>query len=254
MTKFFGSSIEKNSKNNIHEVFDSVKNNTCDYGVVPVENSNQGSIKSTLDFLIKYKVNICGEQNIPIKHCLMSQSNSASGIKKIYAHNQTLSQCSSWLSKNYPNAEYIASDSNAQAALIAKKNKNSSCIANEICSKVYKLKIIARNIHDVHNNTTRFLIIGNTEVSKSKNDKTTFIMSLHNKAGALSKALEVLASNKISMTKIESIPTKEKNWEYLFLIDISGHIGEKKVFNALTRIESFSRFFQCLGSYPKSID
>ena len=254
MTKFFGSSIEKNSKKNIHEVFDSVKNNTCDYGVVPVENSNQGSIKSTLDFLIKYKVNICGEQNIPIKHCLMSQSNSASGIKKIYAHNQTLSQCSSWLSKNYPNAEYIASDSNAQATLIAKKNKNSSCIANEICSKVYKLKIIARNIHDVHNNTTRFLIIGNTEVSKSKNDKTTFIMSLHNKAGALSKALEVLASNKISMTKIESIPTKEKNWEYLFLIDISGHIGEKKVFNALTRIESFSRFFQCLGSYPKSID
>jgi chorismate mutase/prephenate dehydratase len=254
MTKFFGSSIEKNSKKNIHEVFDSVKNNTCDYGVVPVENSIQGSIKSTLDFLIKYKVNICGEQNIPIKHCLMSQSNSASGIKKIYAHNQTLSQCSSWLSKNYPNAEYIASDSNAQAALIAKKNKNSSCIANEICSKVYKLKIIARNIHDVHNNTTRFLIIGNTEVSKSKNDKTTFIMSLHNKAGALSKALEVLASNKISMTKIESIPTKEKNWEYLFLIDISGHIGEKKVFNALTRIESFSRFFQCLGSYPKSID
>jgi chorismate mutase/prephenate dehydratase len=121
MTKFFGSSIEKNSKKNIHEVFDSVKNNTCDYGVVPVENSNQGSIKSTLDFLIKYKVNICGEQNIPIKHCLMSQSNSASGIKKIYAHNQTLSQCSSWLSKNYPNAEYIASDSNAQAALIAKK-------------------------------------------------------------------------------------------------------------------------------------
>ena len=254
MTKFFGSSIEKNSKNNIHEVFDSVKNNTCDYGVVPVENSNQGSIKSTLDFLIKYKVNICGEQNIPIKHCLMSQSSSVSDIKKIYAHNQTLSQCSSWLSKNYPNAEYIASDSNAQAALIAKRHKNSSCIANEICSKLYKLKIIARNIHDVHNNTTRFLIIGNTEVSKSKSDKTSFIMSLHNKAGALAKVLDVLANNKISMTKIESIPTKEKNWEYLFLIDISGHISEKKVYNALTKIESFSRFFQRLGSYPKSID
>ena len=254
MTKFFGSSVEKNSKNNIHEVFDSVKNNTCDYGVVPVENSNQGSIKSTLDFLIKYKVNICGEQNIPIKHCLMSQSSSVSDIKKIYAHNQTLSQCSSWLSKNYPNAEYIASDSNAQAALIAKKYKNSSCIANEICSKLYKLKIIARNIHDVHNNTTRFLIIGNTEISKSKSDKTSFIMSLHNKAGALAKVLDVLANNKISMTKIESIPTKEKNWEYLFLIDISGHIGDKNIYSALKKIESFSRFFQRLGSYPKSID
>ena len=103
-------------------------------------------------------------------------------------------------------------------------------------------------------NTTRFLIIGNTEVSKSKNDKTTFIMSLQNKAGALARALEVLATSKISMTKIESIPTKEKNWEYLFLIDISGHISDKKVYNALKKIESFSRFFQCLGSYPMSID
>jgi chorismate mutase/prephenate dehydratase len=184
----------------------------------------------------------------------MSQSSAVSSIKKIYAHNQTLSQCSSWLTKNFPNAEYISSDSNAKAALNAKKNKNSACIANEICSKIYKLKIIARSIHDIHNNTTRFLIIGNTEVSKSKNDKTTFIMSLQNKAGALSKALEVLACNRISMTKIESIPTKEKNWEYLFLIDISGHISEKKVYNALTKIESFSRFFQLLGSYPKSIN
>ena len=184
----------------------------------------------------------------------MSQSTSVSGIKKIYAHNQTLSQCSSWLSKNFPNAEYIASDSNAQAALIAKKHKNSSCIANEICSKLYNLKIIARNVHDVHNNTTRFLIIGHSEVSKSKSDKTIFIMSLQNTAGALAKALDILARNKISMNKIESIPTKEKNWEYLFLIDISGHISDKKVYNALTNIESFSRFFQRLGSYPKSIN
>ena len=122
-TKFFGSSIEKNSKKNIHEVFDSVKNRTSHYGVVPVENSNQGSIKTTLDFLIKYKVNICGEQNIPIKHCLMSNSNLKSNIKKIYAHNQTLSQCTSWLNKNYPNVECVASDSNAQAALNAKNIK-----------------------------------------------------------------------------------------------------------------------------------
>ena len=253
-TKFFGSSIDKNSKNNIHEVFDSVKNKTSHYGVVPVENSNQGSIKNTLDFLIKYKVNICGEQNIPIKHCLMSNSNSKSDIKKIYAHNQTLSQCTSWLTKNFPNVVCIASDSNAQAALSAKKYKNSACIANEICSKLYKLKIISRNIHDTQNNTTRFLIIGNTDVSKSNNDKTTFIMSLENKSGALAKILQILSANKISMTKIESIPTKEKNWEYLFLIDLSGHISDKKVSNALNKIESSSNFFQLLGSYPKSID
>ena len=252
--KFFGNSVSKNSKKNIFEVFNAVKNCTSDYGVVPVENSNQGSIKTTLDFLIKYKINICGEQNIPIKHCLMSTSLASKNIKKIFAHNQTLSQCSEWISKNYPNAECISADSNAQAALNAKKYKNAGCIANEVCSKIYKLKILDKNVHDIHNNTTRFLIIGNTEVSESKNDKTSFVMSLNNKAGALSKALKILSTNNISMTKIESIPTKEKNWEYLFLIDISGHIHNKKIANALNKISNTSKYFQLLGSYPKSID
>ncbi len=253
-SKFFGNSITKNSKNNILEVFDAVKNNVSDYGVVPVENSSQGSIKNTLDFLIKYKINICGEQNIAIKHCLMSSDGKLKNIKKIYSHNQTLSQCSTWISKNCPDAECISSDSNAQAALNAKKYKNSACIANEICSNLYQLKIIRKNIHDIHNNTTRFLIIGNSDVNKSENDKTTFVMSIQNKSGALSKILETLSANKISMTKIESIPTKDRNWEYLFLIDISGHIHDKKVSIALKKIESASKYFQLLGSYPKSID
>ena len=253
-TKFFGKSITKNSKNNILDVFDAVKHNVSDYGVVPVENSSQGSIKNTLDFLIKYKTNICGEQNIAIRHCLMSSDGNLKNIKKIYSHNQTLSQCSTWISKNCPNVECISSDSNAQAALYAKKYKNSACIANEICSRIYKLKIVRKNIHDIHNNTTRFLIIGNTEVSQSSNDKTTFVMSIQNKSGALSKVLEILSVNKISMTKIESIPTKERNWEYLFLIDISGHIHNKKISIALKKIESISKYFQLLGSYPKSID
>ncbi len=252
--KFFGKSVIKHSKNNIFDVFNDVKNNPSSFGVVPVENSNQGSIKATLDFLIKYKINICGEQNIPIKHCLMSKSKTLSNIKKIFAHNQTLSQCDEWISKNMPNVECVSSDSNAQAAVLATKYKNTGCIANNICSKLYKLNIIARNIHDIHNNTTRFLIIGNAKVDKSNNDKTTFVMSLKNKAGELSKSLQILANNKISMTKIESIPTKEKNWEYLFLIDISGHTHDKRISNALNKISDNSKYFQLLGSYPKSID
>ena len=252
--KFFGNSVTKDSKNNLSDVFSSVKHNTSDYGVVPVENSNQGSIKATIDFLLKYNVKICGEQNMPIRHTLMSKSTSTKGIKKIYAHNQTLSQCSNWISKNLPNVECISTDSNAQAALMANKIKYSACIANIVCSKIYKLKINARNINDSYDNTTRFLIIGNSEIAESKNDKTTFIMSLHNKSGSLSKALQVLSENRISMTKIESIPTKEKNWEYLFLIDISGHKNNKKIANALNQIEKMSRYFQLLGSYPKSID
>ena len=253
-TKFFGSSIMQDSKSNILEVFNAVKNKTSDYGVVPIENSNQGSIKTTLDFLLKYKVNICGEQNIPIKHCLMSKTKKIENIKKVYAHNQTLSQCASWLSKNMPNVEFIESDSNAQAALKAKKLKNTACIANIGCSDIYKIPIIARNIHDIHNNTTRFIVIGNSYVEKSGVDKTSFIMSIHNKAGELSKILEILATNKISMTKIESIPTKQKNWEYLFVIDIMGHISDKKLSLSLKNIEKKSKYFQLLGSYPKSID
>ncbi len=252
--KFFGNSITKDSKDNILEVFNAVKNNTSDYGIVPVENSNQGSIKTTIDFLIKYKINICGEQNIPIRHCLMSSSKDQRKIKKIYAHNQTLSQCSTWLSKNYPSVECISSESNAKAALQAKKYKNTACIANRVCSSIYKLNILASNIHDIHNNTTRFLIIGNTKVDESKNDKTSFVMSIQNKSGELSKSLQILSRGNISMTKIESIPTKDKNWEYLFLIDISGHINDNKISAALNKIESRSKYFQLLGSYPKSID
>ena len=252
--KFFGKSVTKNSKEKIFDVFYDVKNNLSDYGVVPVENSNQGSIKNTLDFLIKYQIDICGEQNIPIKHCLMSKSKSLKNITRIFAHNQTLSQCEEWITKNLPNAQCIAADSNAQAAIQVNKNKNSACIANNICAKLYGLNIVARNIHDIENNTTRFLIIGNTKVGQSDNDKTSFVMSLENKSGALSKSLDVLAKNKISMTKIESIPTKDKNWEYLFLIDISGHINTKKVSDALDKIAKNSKYFQLLGSYPKSID
>ena len=163
-------------------------------------------------------------------------------------------QCDAWISKNLPNAQCLSSDSNAQAALIVKGEKNSACIANEICAKLYNLKVLARNVHDIKNNTTRFLILGNTKVDSSNNDKTSFVMSLDNKAGSLSKALEILAKHRISMTKIESIPTKEENWEYLFLIDISGHIMTKKISNALQKISDKSKYFQLLGSYPKSID
>tara|TARA_B100000035_G_scaffold311888_1_gene322253 strand:+ start:10816 stop:11883 length:1068 start_codon:yes stop_codon:yes gene_type:complete len=252
--KFFGKSVTKNSKSNIFDVFSDVKNNISDFGVVPVENSNQGSIKTTLDFLIRYKINICGEQNIPVKHCLMSKNKSTKKINKIYAHNQTLSQCDEWISKNLANSQKISSDSNAQAALLAKSDINAACIANEICAKIYDLNILERNIHDIKNNTTRFLILGNTYVNSSKNDKTSFLMSLENKAGALSRSLEILAKNKISMTKIESIPTKEENWEYLFLIDISGHISTKKISESLKQISKKAKYFQLLGSYPKSID
>tara|TARA_B100000123_G_scaffold271546_1_gene251668 strand:- start:1993 stop:2799 length:807 start_codon:yes stop_codon:yes gene_type:complete len=252
--KFFGKSVTKNSRLNIFDVFNDVKNKISDYGVVPVENSNQGSIKSTLDFLIRYKINICGEQNIPIRHCLMSKNKSLKSVKKIFAHNQTLSQCDEWISKNLPNVQCLSSDSNAQAALVVQDEKNSACIANEKCAKLYNLNILVRNVHDIKNNTTRFLILGNTKVDSSNNDKTSFVMSIDNKAGSLSKALEILAKHRISMTKIESIPTKEENWEYLFLIDISGHINTKKVSNALQKISDNSKYFQLLGSYPKSID
>ena len=142
--KFFGKSITKISKSNIFDVFNDVKNNISDYGVVPVENSNQGSIKSTLDFLIRYKINICGEQNIPIKHCLMSKNKSTNNINKVYAHNQTLSQCDEWISKNLASAQRISSDSNSQAALLAKNDKNAACIGNEICAKLYDLNILEK--------------------------------------------------------------------------------------------------------------
>ena len=253
LKKFFGSSVTTSFKSSILEIFNDVESKRVDYGIVPIENSNQGSINQTLDYLISKDIVICGEVNYAIKHCLLSKNKNLKGIKKIYSHEQSFMQCSDWILKNLPNCEKYFMSSNSAAAKKVSKLSNAAAIASNDCSFNYKLNIIEKNIHDKANNTTRFIIIGKNHIAPSGSDKTSIIISLKNKSGALNSILEPLSKNKISMTKIESIPTKINNWEYMFLMDIDGHIAMPNINKTLSTIKSKSLFYKHLGSYPKSI-
>ena len=253
LTKFFGSSVDMNFHDSIGCIFDDVIHNNSEFGIVPIENSNQGSIKITIDHLIKEDIKICGEVNLTIKHCLLSTSKKLDNIKKIYAHEQTFLQCDQWLTKNMANIKRIFTTSNSAAAKKIKNITSSAAIASASCSDLYKIPVLKNNIHDAVDNTTRFIIVGDRDIDPSGLDKTSILVSVKNKAGALKSLLESLSVNRISMTKIESIPTKINNWEYMFLLDINGHEKDKNVNNALKDIKKKSIFYKNLGSYPKSV-
>jgi len=253
LKKVFGSAVSPTCRDSIIEIFDDVISKTVDYGIVPIENSNQGSISQTLELLIDKPLLICGEINLDVKHCLLSNNKKFSSIKTIYAHEQTFLQCKNWLTKNLPNCKKINASSNSEAARRVTKIKNSAAIASHDCSSEYDLHILKNNIQDCFNNVTRFILIGSENIDMSGKDKTSIIVSADNKSGALYSLLKPLSTNKISMTKIESIPTKRKNWEYMFFLDVDGHIKQPKIKKALNLIKRKSTFFKNLGSYPKSI-
>ncbi|MEC9206175.1 MAG: prephenate dehydratase [Pseudomonadota bacterium] len=253
LKKFFGSMVSPVCRDSIIDIFNDVISNTVNYGVVPIENSNQGSISQTLELLIDKSIMICGEINLDVKHFLLSKLKNISSISEIYAHEQTFLQCKDWIDKNLRNCKRIIVSSNSEAAKKARLKKNSAAIASENCADEYKLHVLKKNIQDFSNNVTRFIIIGNDTVGISKDDKTSIVVSASNKPGSLYSLLQPLSKNSISMTKIESVPTKRKNWEYMFFLDIDGHSEEPKIKKALNSIKRRSTFYKNLGSYPKSI-
>ena len=251
--KIFGSSLSPTCRDSISDIFEDVISNTVNYGIVPIENSNQGSINQTLELLIDKPILICGEVNLDIKHCLLSNNKNLNSIKTVYVHEQTYLQCKDWLAKNLANCKRINVSSNSEAARKVKKIKNSAAIAGSNCANKYNLHILKKNIQDCFNNATRFILIGTEPVAASGKDKTSIVVSTKDKSGALYSLLKPLSTNKISMTKIESIPTKRKNWEYMFFVDIVGHISQTKIKQALNLIKKESTFYKNLGSYPESI-
>lgn len=246
----FGSSILSMPYSSVEEVFASVEKRDSHYGVVPVENSTQGIVSSTLDMFMKSSLKISGEIEIQINHNILSKSKNLSDIKKIYAHPQSFSQCKQWLEKNCPNSEKINSLSNAEAALIASKEKNSGAIASSVAAEIYKLNILSNNIEDNHSNSTRFLVVGERNTEPSGKDKTSIIVSTKNDSGALYGLLEPLSKNNVSMTRIESRPSKHNNWEYIFYLDLNGHIKDNSVRKANDEIKKEASLYRFLGSYP----
>jgi len=251
-SKHFGASIKQHPVDNIEDVFRSVETGFSHFGVVPIENSTEGVISHTLDLLINSSLKINGEVDLRIQHNLIS-TDQLENITKVYSHQQSLAQCRQWLDAHLPSAELYAVRSNAEAVRLAKEQKSAAAIAGAMAAELYDMPIVCEEIEDEPNNTTRFIVIGKENVPVSGNDRTSLIVSSHNKAGALHHLLKPLAIRDISMSKIESRPSRQGVWEYVFFIDVEGHQDDDKLAAALREIEHESLMVRVLGSYPKTV-
>jgi len=249
----FGKASEGLPADSIDAVFTAVENGAANYGLVPVENSTEGAIGRTLDLLLNSNLNICGEVLLQVHQCVLSNENDLALIRKVYSHPQSFGQCQEWLNAHLSHAERITASSNADAARLAAEESFSAAIAGEQAAAHFKLKVLAQNIEDDARNTTRFLVIGKQDVAASGKDKTSLVMSAANRPGAVHDLLVPLAQNGVSMTKLESRPSRAGLWEYVFYVDIEGHQSDAKVAAALAQLKQIAAFVKVLGSYPVAV-
>lgn len=248
--KQFGHSVNTVALRTIPEVFKAVQSENAHFGIVPSENSTEGVVTHTLDMLLKSDLQICGEILLRIQHNLLSNEDDLSKINVVYAHEQALAQCRNWLNRYIPHVECKAVPSNGQAAKQAVNESGAAAIAGVMASDFYGLGILAAGIEDEANNTTRFLVIGNQHLEATDEDKTSIVVSSNNHPGLLHKLLEPIARHNINMTRLESRPSRQGIWEYVFFIDIEGHQEDKSVQSLLSEIKELSSLFKILGSYP----
>jgi len=251
--KHFGHAIQAQPFPAIDEVFRAVESGACQFGVVPVENSTEGVITHTLDSFLNSPLLIAGEVALRIHHNLMGKQAELGKIRKVYSHQQSLAQCRQWLGRSLPQAERHSASSNAEAARIAALEPDSAAIAGEVAAELYGLDILERNIEDEPDNTTRFLVIGRHLVGPTGADKTSMLISTPNSPGALYNTLEPFARFAISMSKIESRPSRRGTWDYVFFIDVEGHAQDESLALALKELEKNVSMLRLLGSYPRSI-
>jgi chorismate mutase/prephenate dehydratase len=227
--KHFGHAVETVALGAIDEVFREVEAGSANFGVVPIENSTEGVVSHTLDMFMRSNLKICGEVQLRVHQHLMGHMNDLKKVKRIVSHQQSLAQCREWLDGNAPNIERIPVSSNAEAARIAANEKGVAAIAGQSAADIYSLNVLASNIEDEPENTTRFLVVGRLETKPSGKDKTSLLISGKNKPGALHDLLGSLAKHGINMTRIESRPSRQNTWEYVFFLDIEGHAQDDAV-------------------------
>jgi chorismate mutase/prephenate dehydratase len=251
--KHFGHAVKSVPVASINAVFHAVENESCAFGVVPIENSTEGVISQTLDCLLNSTLQICGEVEIRVQQNLLTHAKELSEITDIYSHTQSLAQCRQWLETHLPNARQTPVSSNAEAARLVANNPNAAAIAGIIAAGIYELPILAANIEDDVNNTTRFIIIGKQLATFTGHDKTTIVVSTNNQAGALYRMLEPFAKANVDMLSIESRPSRQGLWDYVFFIDIVGHSENENVAQAINELKTQVSMFKRLGSYPQAV-
>jgi len=253
--KHFGSAPTFTPYLTIDDVFRAVESGQVDYGVVPIENSTEGSVGRTLDQMLTSPLMICGEVNLRIHQNLMTRAASLDSVKKLYSHAQSLAQCHEWLSRNLPQLSRVPVASNAEAARMAAQDPEACAIAGEAAARLYELNILAENIEDDPNNTTRFVVLAGHDAGPSGRDKTSFVCSAQNKPGAVHDLLTPLKGHGVSMSRFESRPARgfgNSRWEYVFFVDIEGHRSETQVAAALDDLRGCVGFLKELGSYPRA--
>jgi chorismate mutase/prephenate dehydratase len=253
--KHFGLAADALPTASIDEVFRAVESRTADFGVIPVENSTEGAVGRSLDLMAQTPMKVCGEVIVRIHHNLMARvpPKDFAQIRRVFSHGQSLGQCHEWLNANLPHAERIAVASNAEAARRAAEEPDCAAVAGEMAAEHYGLTILAANIEDEPNNTTRFLILGDYEPKPSGKDKTSMVLSARNRAGAVYEMLTPFARRGVSMTRFESRPSKVALWEYLFFVDIEGHTDDANVAAALHEVQDIAGYLKVLGSYPVAV-
>jgi chorismate mutase/prephenate dehydratase len=235
----------------IEEVFGLVEKGVCRQGVVPVENSYEGSVNMPLDMLYKYELKICAEILLRIRHHLLSKADDIRDIRTLYSHPMPIAQCRAWMRSNLPKTVTVKEvGSTSLAAKLAAEDPLSAAVGSALAAKTYDLKTLQENIEDHPDNVTRFLSIGKTSCEPTGKDKSSILFFLNHKPGALYNTLGLLAKNNINMTRIESRPMKIRNWEYLFLVDIEGHEKDDNVHEAIQEMQRTCPFVKRLGSYP----
>jgi chorismate mutase / prephenate dehydratase len=247
----FGASVNYTPHVSIADVFDVVARGNADYGVVPIENSTEGAVNHTLDVFMDSELRICAQILMKIENHLVAKI-PREKILRIYSHPQVFGQCRNWLRQNLPNVELVEVSTTARAAELAASSEDAAAITGLMAAEFHGLQVLAPSIQDIASNTTRFLVIGRTASPPTGDDRTSLMFCVQDKPGALFHALEPFNRLKISMSKIESRPSKRKAWEYFFFVDIDGHASEQTVQQALEALAQHCTFVKILGTYPRT--
>jgi chorismate mutase/prephenate dehydratase len=235
----------------IDGVFDAVRKGQASFGVVPAENSTEGSVTRTVDALIDGGILIRREHVLEVNHCLLGHPSGLSEIERVYSHPQALAQCRGWLALNVPSAQLVQTPSTAAAAREAEADAQSAAIGARVAAEVYGLKIIRERVQDQEENATRFFLIAREDAPPSGDDKTSLVFSVKDGRGALKQVLEIFDQEEINLTRIESRPSRQRAWDYVFLVDLEGHRSDPRVAQAIARLDNRCPLVRLLGSYPR---
>lgn len=245
----FGASVRYSPQSSIADVFDAVARGRADYGVVPIENSTEGAVNHTLDVFIESELRICAQIVLKIENHLLAPGE-RTAIQRLYSHPQVFGQCRNWLRANFPRAELIEVSSTSRAGELAKEAADAGALGGGMVAELHGLNVLERAVQDQPNNATRFLVIGGRDCPPTGQDKTSLMFGVSDEAGALLTALEPFREAKVSLSKIESRPSKRRPWEYVFFVDAQGHAQDAPMVKALDALNKRCSFLKILGSYP----